>query len=438
MPKRVYFLYMKQAPKQFNQLGVFSACLILLFSTLLVTTNAFGANDVVLTTDQTTITLTNDAPVEIKVYPSDLSTLGSKYEQLYFNSTLGGTASDTIGFSASTSSATSTYYVVKIFAKKPIKNGTYPLAIQQYFSQKLNLSIVVNFKPEDIGVKLTTDQTTITFTDRNPIKFKVYPSDLSTINGVRTEYLYFNNSLDIFNTEGYRVQSDGQNGSYYTVSVVPADPIKNGTYSLAIQQLNSKVLYMTIVINIDVKAQGLYATTFDFECNVPNFNESAKCTITPQIDGAGRNLASGKYNVSYSYRTKGSSSWIKQKNFDWDIKEGVISTFIKVVKPLEVKGSASFEGQRTDFSSVIYPRAKLNVTSTNAATVGQNFYLFVSSIKQYSATCSVNNSIPLNIKNGFGKALIYGRTPGNLNLYVTCQSPNWANSYGTRFVYIRQ
>ena len=121
-----------------------------------------------------------------------------------------------------------------------------------------------------------------------------------------------------------------------------------------------------------------------------------------------------------------------------NIKEGVISTFIKVVKPLEVKGSASFEGQRTDFSSVIYPRAKLNVTSTNAATVGQNFYLFVSSIKQYSATCSVNNSIPLNIKNGFGKALIYGRTPGNLNLYVTCQSPNWANSYGTRFVYIRQ
>jgi hypothetical protein len=57
MPKRVYFLYMTQAPKQFNQLGVFSACLILLFSTLLATTNAFGANDVVLTTDQTTITL---------------------------------------------------------------------------------------------------------------------------------------------------------------------------------------------------------------------------------------------------------------------------------------------------------------------------------------------------------------------------------------------
>ena len=422
----------------FGKIKIVGICVTFLLSAISVAPTAYGANEVVLTTDQTTITLTNENPVEIKVYPSDLNTLGSKYEQLYFNNTLGGTASDTIGISASTSSATSTYYVVKIFAKKPIKNGTYPLAIQQYFSQKLNLTIVVNFKPEDIGVKLTTDQTTITFTDRNPIKFKVYPSDLSTINGVRTEYLYFNNSLDIFNTEGYRVQSNGQNGSYYTVAVEPADPIKNGTYSLAIQQLNSKVLYMTIVINIDVKAQGLYATTFDFECNVPNYNESAKCTITPKIDGAGRDLATGKYIVSYSYRSKGSSSWIEQKKFTWDIQQGVISTFISVTKPLEIKGSATFEGQTTNFNSTIYPRVKLNATSTNAAIVGQNFYLFVASIKQYSASCSVNNSIPFNIKSGFGKVLIYGKTPGNLNLYISCQSPSWANSFASRFVYIRQ
>ena len=149
-------------------------------------------------------------------------------------------------------------------------------------------------------------------------------------------------------------------------------------------------------------------------------------------------MVKGKYSVSYSYRNRESGSWTKKNPFNWDISKGVIVSLSTVTKPLEVKVSTTFQGKVFSFEETIFPEAKLAITSPNAAIVGKEFSLVVRTIKQYSGNCYVNDrTITFRIKGGYGMVRVYGKTPGDLYLNVRCQSSEWADSVGNRFVFIR-
>jgi hypothetical protein len=396
-------------------------------------TVAQADNQITLSTTQSTVILTSETPVDIKISPSDQMT---RTEELYFNSTLYSTPMWQEGFEARTVSMTSTDYLVRISATRPIKNGTYKLAIRQYSSQILNITVIVNFKAEDLEVRLTTDSPTLTLSANATTEFKVYLVDLYGLN--KEGQLFINKQSTLSRTEGYEARVIGQTDTYYNVTIKPTNPLKNGTYPLILNTSQSQKLNMIIIVNIDSKSEGLYSVDFDFGCDTPVYNQLGKCTLTPSIEGAGRLMVKGKYFVSYSYRNNGSGSWMKRKPFNWDISEGVILSLSTVTKPLEVKVSTTFQGKIYSFEETIFPEAKLALTSPNAAIVGREFSLVVRTIKQYSGNCYVNNpAITFRIKGGYGMVRVYGKTPGDLYLNVRCQSSAWADSEGKKFVFIR-
>lgn len=414
-----------------------SVWLTTIFLFLSSLTPAQADNQITLSTTQSIIILTSETPVDIRISPSDqMTTKMGRTEELYFNKNLYGTDMWQEGFEALLVSMTSTDYLVRIKAKRPIKNGTYKLELQQYTSKVLNITVVVNFNKEDLEVRLTTDNPTLILSTNSTTQFRVYLSDRYGLNNEGE--LFLNNQSTYSVTLGYEVRVIRQTGTFYDVTVKPKDPLKNGAYPLIIHTRQSQKLNMMIIVNIDSKSEGLYEVVFDFACDTPLYNKLAKCTLTPSVEGAGRLMVTGKYFVSYSYRSKGSGSWIKKKPFNWDIYEGVISSIATVSEPLEVKVSTTFQGKIYSFEETIFPEAKLSISSPNAAIVGREFSLIVRTIKQYSGNCYVNDpTITFRIKSGYGMVRIYGETPGELYLIVRCQSSAWADSVGKRFVFIR-
>ena len=399
---------------------------------------AHADNQTTLTTNQSTIILTSETPVDIKIFPSDqMTSKMGRTEELYFNSNVYGTPWWQEGFEARRVSMTSTDYLVRINVTRPIKNGTYKLEIQQFASKVLNITVVVNFKTEDLEVRLTTDNPLLILSTNTATEFRVYISDRYGLN--RQRGLLLNDQDLLSRTEGYEVRVTGQTDTYYDITIKPTDPIKNGTYPLNVKTLVSQKLDMTVIVDIDSKSGGLYSVVFDFYCDTPMYNQVAKCTLTPDVEGPARLMVKGKYSVSYSYRNRESGSWTKKKPFNWDISKGVIVSLSTVTKPLEVKVSTTFQGKVFSFEETIFPEAKLAITSPNAAIVGKEFSLVVRTIKQYSGNCYVNDpTITFRIKGGYGMVRVYGKTPGDLYLNVRCQSSEWADSVGSRFVFIRE
>jgi hypothetical protein len=310
---------------------------------------------------------------------------------------------------------------------------------------------MVNSFAEESQITLRTDISNITLTKNEPIFIQIYPSDLLGMKDpYGNTYLLFNGSrgaTDSFQ-EGYKAKLDKKDldSGIYTISISPSDPIKNGNYVLLLQEQRlrsnpigeSQTLRININVNIDAVSENLYETKFDFDCPIVYYGEVLKCTITPKLSGAGKNLATGLYSVQYSFKTSENNKWKNYKKFDWDINNGVMNTFGKLIKPTWLKVSITYNGVSYPFSGEVKPKPQITFFAPGAAIVGESFRLTAKAPKNYSSSCVVNNySMQFTIKNGNGSILIYGQTPGNLNLYIACKSSNWADTGGYKFVYIR-
>ena len=308
----------------------------------------------------------------------------------------------------------------------------------------LSISVLsmANTFAEDSLVTLRTDSTTITLTKNEAVIIDVYASDWNKLNGnISRPYVYFDNYQDeLRRNSNLRVEyaSVSEAKQSYQILIAPGTEIKNGTYNFALKIMSSQPLNFTVVIDIDPNSENLYTLNFGLSCPPPSFGKVYKCTITPELEGAGKKLAYGKYNVTYSSRSIGSQKWKVLGNLDWDIQNAVISTFGKLTKPIDIKAKIAFNGKDYELIQTIKPKPQITFFAPGAAIVGESFRLIANAPKNYSGNCVVNNySMQFKVKNGNGSILIYGQTPGNLNLYVNCKSSDWADSGGYKFVYIR-
>lgn len=295
---------------------------------------------------------------------------------------------------------------------------------------------------------LSVDNSVITLSDSLPVQFKVYPSDLtifddsSPTNDNRYKALYFNNSPERDNRYEYSVRSLGRLKPYYLVEITPTIPYKNGRYELVIDLVGHKPLTLTVFIDGENGNSPPVEWYFDVKCPSPLYNSQMKCIIYPELvdeeqDEQAESIE-GNYKVTYYLRPKSSKVWKKERAFSWDIQKAVESTFAKLTQPIDVKLEIRFQGEDYFVKPfTVFPRAALKLMSPNAAIVGDYFWLQVNTVKQYSGKCYVNSQFAFNIKNGYGRISVYGKTPGNLDIYVSCTSTNWANTNAYKFVYIR-
>lgn len=306
----------------------------------------------------------------------------------------------------------------------------------------ISLLSITNTVAEENPITLRADNTTITLTKNEPVIIDVYASDWTRLNGnISRPYVYFDNRQDelqrnpYFRVEYASVSAEKQS---YQILIAPGTEIKNGTYNFALKIMSSQPLNFTVVINIDPSSENLYTLNFNLSCPSPDLNTVYRCTITPKIEGAGKNLAAGKYSISYSSSSIGSQNWKVIGNLEWDIQKAVISTFGKLTKPINIKAKIAFNGKNYELTQTVKPKTQITFFAPGAAIVGESFKVTAIANKNYSGNCVVNNySMQFTIKNGNGSILIYGQTPGNLNLYIACKSSKWADTGGSKFVYIR-
>ena len=311
------------------------------------------------------------------------------------------------------------------------------------------------------SVTLTTESTSIIFTDSLAKEINIYPSDLLGVKTYGSELAFWSaDPLDRtswangeWNSPGgygifiKRKPRDVDSATFWTITITPKgySGMKNGTYDLYIYELSinrtaSMPLRISITVNIDAKLNNLYEPNFEFYCEPTFYGENKTCSITPKFTGVGKDLVEGMYEVTYSYRQIGQKNWSKGKGFSWDVKKGVDFYPFKITKPMQMQVNVSFEGKQFPFAiDLTKPKAKIKLNAPGAAIVGDAFNLTARTTKNYSGNCVVNNySMQFKIKNGFGSINLYGVTPGNLNLYVSCSSSNWADSGSSAFVFIRQ
>ena len=306
------------------------------------------------------------------------------------------------------------------------------------------------------GVTLTMEATTINISENTPKELNIYPSDPSGVRTYGADLAFWEDSQNNYTTgefnpaDGYglnikRKPRIVESSNYWTIIIDPKGirGMKNGTYNLHIFELSkgsSQPIGLTINVNIDAKKENLYTTNFELKCSVAYFGADQSCTVTPNIQGDGKALVSGKYQINYEYLVVGQKKWVKGKPFSWDISQSVIFYPFKITKPTQLKVNVVFENQQYSLSKdSLKPYAKIELSAPGAAIVGDSFVLSATSNKNYSADCVVNNeTMKFKIRNGFGRIQIYGVTPGNLTLYVSCKSSNWSDSGSSKFVYIRQ
>ena len=310
------------------------------------------------------------------------------------------------------------------------------------------------------NVTLTTESTSVIFTDSLAREIKIYPSDLQGVKTYGSDLAFW--SADPLNKNyvtGEFTSPDGygisikrnlryvESATFWTITITPKGyrGMKNGTYDLDIFELSSNgtasmPLRISITVNVDAKLNNLYEPNFEFYCEPTFYGENKTCSITPKFTGVGTDLVEGMYEVTYSYRQIGQKNWSKGKGFSWDVKKGVNFYPFKITKPMQMQVNVSFEGKQFPFAiDLTKPKAKIQLSAPGAAIVGDVFNLTARTTKNYSGDCVVNNySMRFKIKNGFGSINLYGVTPGNLNLYVSCSSSNWADSGSSAFVFIRQ
>lgn len=301
----------------------------------------------------------------------------------------------------------------------------------------LSGTLMVKPASANSAVSLTADITELNFSTIEPQTIQLIPSDIPETYG-KQEYVYLDGQYRSVSTKGYVARVEGVETGLIKVVVSPSDPIVNGTFNLQIDFYHGPALNITIKVNIDVKAQALYSTTFTFECETPEYGKNLKCSIYPEITGSGINMVSGKYKSILSYQTIGTSKFKSDKAFFWNIKESVVYTSDVITKPTKVRATVSFEGKTFKFETDVKLKSYLSIIAPGAAIVGASFTVQVKTVKQYSGECSLYGN-KFKVRNGIGVVKVYGVKPGGLTLYVTCPSTStWEQISGSRYMYIRQ
>lgn len=285
-------------------------------------------------------------------------------------------------------------------------------------------------------VSLTSDKMELNFTSTEPQIIELTPSDIPETYG-KQEYVYLNDEYRRVYGKGFSAYVDGVETGKIKVVVYPTNPFFNGNYILNVNFYNGPDVSIKVNVNIDVKALGLYTTTFEFDCDSPAYGKSLNCNVYPEISGDGKEMVAGTFKTTLSYQVVGTSKWRTDKPFTWDIKKGVVHTSDPMVKPTKVRAEIVFDGQTYNFETIVKLKSTISISAPGAAIVGESFNVQVKTSKQHSGTCSLFGT-KFNVRNGVGSTRVYGIKPGNLTLWVICaENSTWASMSTTKYMYIR-
>ena len=252
--------------------------------------------------------------------------------------------------------------------------------------------------------------------------------------------LYLNGNPNQSSEEGYAVEVTSRSTNSYTLTFTPTRPIFNAQYPLEVSQSanGDGALELQVSINLDPELENLFRVDgFTFECSANGY----LCEVRPQITGGDypEELEMWvPYEVEIKSRAKGSTKWSSTSYESYVLTTDAQWAYSRSISlPTEVAVRIKYRDKLFNFVSVALPIPKISFTAPGSAIVGKNFTVLISGPKKYSGMCSVNG-FQVSIKNGVGRTTIYGKRPGNLRLFMICNSnPNWANTSQGRDIYIR-
>ena len=218
--------------------------------------------------------------------------------------------------------------------------------------------------------------------------------------------------------------------------ITPLRPLTNDTYELKIStdSNGSNAITLSYFINLDLDAEDLYTVNgFSLDCGIDNI-----CRVQPDIIGDYPDEWAGQAKIEFRTRAKGTNKWTSYApEFDtfWNEPSELNLKFIYA--PTDVVAKVTYKNRVFNLSTTIKPKPALSLSAPGSAIVGFNFTVLISGPKKYSGSCSING-LQVAIKNGVGKIALYGKTPGNLRLWMVCNAnSNWAATSQGRNVYIR-
>ena len=274
------------------------------------------------------------------------------------------------------------------------------------------------------------NQTMFTTERNQPITFSVY-SSIGTAGD-----LYINQSPNASETSYYKVEVTSKTNSQYDLMITPLRPLTNDTYELKIStdSNGSNAITLSYFINLDLDAEDLYTVNgFSLDCGIDNI-----CRVQPDIIGDYPDEWAGQAKIEFRTRAKGTNKWTSYApEFDtfWNEPSELNLKFIYA--PTDVVAKVTYKNRVFNLSTTIKPKPTLSLSAPGSAIVGFNFTVLISGPKKYSGSCSING-LQVAIKNGVGKIALYGKTPGNLRLWMVCNAnSNWAATSQGRNVYIR-
>ena len=274
------------------------------------------------------------------------------------------------------------------------------------------------------------NQTMFTTERNQPITFSVY-SSIGTAGD-----LYINQSPNASETSYYKVEVTSKTNSQYDLMITPLRPLTNDTYELKIStdSNGSNAITLSYFINLDLDAEDLYTVNgFSLDCGIDNI-----CRVQPDIIGDYPDEWAGQAKIEFRTRAKGTNKWTSYApEFDtfWNEPSELNLKFISA--PTDVVAKVTYKNRVFNLSTTIKPKPALSLSAPGSAIVGFNFTVLISGPKKYSGSCSING-LQVAIKNGVGKIALYGKTPGNLRLWMVCNAnSNWAATSQGRNVYIR-
>jgi hypothetical protein len=253
--------------------------------------------------------------------------------------------------------------------------------------------------------------------------------------------LFLNGNRNRSSEGGYEVEVTSKTSNSYTLTFTPNRPIVNSQYLLLVSESpdGSPALELQVAINMDPELEGLFNVEgFSFECKKSG---DYLCIVTPEISGdAFDEELEGwiPYNVEIKSRAKGTSKWSRTSYEGYDLATKASWMFSKnISSPTEVAVKIKYREKVYNLTSMALPVPNLSMIAPGSAIVGKNFTVQISGPKSYSGKCFVNK-FQVQIKNGLGKISLYGKQPGNLYLFLSCDSSaNWASKSQGRNVYIR-
>jgi hypothetical protein len=248
---------------------------------------------------------------------------------------------------------------------------------------------------------------------------------------------------------GFEAEVSSKTSSSYTLKVSPVHPIFNARYPLVVSlNQDGSALELQVEINLDPEAENIFHLDgFSFDC-ADSINGFSLCTVSSQISGTEYVKEYDSwytYKLEVSSRPRGSKSWKKTdlfKNQDFPLSHNV-QVEMNVSVPTELRATVRYRDRNYAAIGTALPRAEIELSAPGSAIVGNTFTLSLKSNRvNYAGTCKINagskGSTSFAVRGGYGKALLYGKFPGNLRLFVYCEANgSWQSTGASRDIYIR-